>query len=100
MPSAEKRKLTDLQERINSAKEGSKSVKPKSTVVNKEMNYVWRMVLELVIGMLLGFGIGYALDQAFETKPLFLIIMSLFGFGAGVKTMIKTAEEYSKKEEK
>ena len=51
--------------------------------------------MELVIGMVLGFGIGYGLDQWLGTAPLLIIIMSLFGFGAGVKTMIKTATELS-----
>lgn len=57
----------------------------------------WRMVIELVTGMLLGMGIGYGLDALFGTLPIFLIIFSLFGFAAGVKTMLGSARQLARK---
>jgi ATP synthase protein I len=54
------------------------------------------MVLELVIGMVLGFGIGFGLDKWLATAPLMMIIMSLFGFAAGIRTMMMTANEFIK----
>lgn len=53
----------------------------------------WRMVIELVSGMLLGLAIGYGLDFVFGTRPIFLVIFALFGFAAGVKTMLGTARQ-------
>ncbi len=53
----------------------------------------WRMVIELVTGMLLGVGIGYGLDVLFGTLPIFLIIFSLLGFAAGIKTMLGSARQ-------
>ena len=53
----------------------------------------WRMVIELVTGMVLGMGIGYGLDVLFGTLPIFLIIFSLFGFAAGIKTMLGSARQ-------
>ena len=57
----------------------------------------WRMVTELVVGLLMGFGIGYGLDYLFGTIPIFLIIFTLFGFAAGVRAMMRSAEEIAKK---
>ena len=57
----------------------------------------WRMVIELVTGMLLGMGIGYGLDVLFGTLPVFLIIFSLVGFAAGVKTMLGSARQLAQK---
>ncbi len=57
----------------------------------------WRMVIELVTGMLLGMAIGYGLDVLFGTLPIFLIIFSLFGFAAGVKTMLGSARQLARK---
>ena len=51
----------------------------------------WRMVIELATGILLGTAIGYGIDVLSGTLPIFLIIFSLFGFAAGVKTMLGTA---------
>jgi ATP synthase protein I len=53
----------------------------------------WRMVTELVAGMVLGLAIGWGLDALFGTGPLFLVVFVLLGFAAGVRTMMRTAEE-------
>lgn len=60
----------------------------------------WRMVIELVSGMLLGLSIGYGLDWLFGTIPVFLIIFALLGFIAGVKTMLRTSQQMAADHEK
>jgi ATP synthase protein I len=57
----------------------------------------WRMVIELVVGMLLGLGIGYGLDSLFGTRPVFLVVFALLGFAAGIRTMLRTADEVRRK---
>ncbi|WP_241963225.1 AtpZ/AtpI family protein [Paracoccus suum] len=56
-------------------------------------NQAWRMVIELVAGIVLGFGIGLGLDWLFGTRPILLVLFTLAGFAAGVKTMMRTARE-------
>lgn len=58
----------------------------------------WRMVIELVAGLGIGFGIGYGLDVLFGTRPVLLVLFTLLGFAAGVRTMLRTAEEVQEKE--
>ncbi|MEL6588190.1 MAG: AtpZ/AtpI family protein [Pseudomonadota bacterium] len=53
----------------------------------------WRMVIELVAGLGLGFGIGYGLDALLGTQPWLMVVFTLLGFAAGVKTMIASAKE-------
>ncbi|MGP3698337.1 AtpZ/AtpI family protein [Rhodobacter sp. NSM] len=53
----------------------------------------WRMVIELVTGVLIGLAIGYGLDELFGTRPIMLVIFALFGFAAGVRTMMGTARK-------
>ncbi len=60
----------------------------------------WRMVTELLAGMLIGLSVGYGLDWLFGTMPVFLVIFCLFGFAAGVKTMIGTAKAMQEKHDK
>ena len=87
--------LTNLSQKLDQVK----ARKIKSPTERKPLgsaNLGWRMIIELVIGMLLGIVLGFGLDYFFETKPLFLIIMSLFGFAGGVKTMMRTAKELDK----
>ena len=54
------------------------------------------MVTELVAGLGIGFGIGYGLDSLFGTIPIFLVLFTLFGFAAGVKTMMQQSREAPK----
>ena len=56
-----------------------------------------RQVTELVSGLLIGFGIGYGLDVLFGTLPLLLILFTLLGFIAGVRVMLRTAQEIQDK---
>ena len=81
--------LESLEKKIDKIKSSKKenSVQP-----FKVQNDGWRMVIELVVGLLIGFGIGLGLDIFLNTKPLFLIIFTLLGFIAGVKTMLNTAK--------
>ncbi|QUS36612.1 AtpZ/AtpI family protein [Falsirhodobacter algicola] len=58
----------------------------------------WRMITELVAGLLIGFGIGYGLDVLLGTLPLCLIVFTLLGFAAGIRTMMRTAQSVQSKE--
>ena len=63
------------------------------TDTHTQAQVAWRMVTELVAGLLVGFGIGYGLDAVFGTRPWLLVLFTLLGFAAGVKTMMRTAGE-------
>ena len=54
------------------------------------------MVIDLVVGMGLGFGIGLGLDSVFGTQPVMIAIFSILGFAAGIRAMMRTAEEVQK----
>jgi len=89
--------LKSLEEKIRAAK---KAVEPEEPVQNKfsAAEVGWRMIIELTAGVFIGFGLGYGLDFLFGTKPVFILLLTLLGFAAGVKTMMKSARELQKKE--
>lgn len=93
-------RLRALEERLAKAKSGQKG--DGRGQVGKGFSQgeaAWRMVIELVTGMLVGLGIGYGLDLVFGTAPIFLIVFVLFGFAAGIKVMLGTAAEMGKQAE-
>lgn len=53
----------------------------------------WRMVIELVAGIGVGFAIGIGLDELFGTGPFLLVTFTLLGFAAGVRTLMRTATD-------
>lgn len=89
-------KLSQLDERIKAAKAAQEPA-PRSESKYEKASLAWRMVIELVVGMAIGVGIGYGLDSLFGTLPIFLVLFSLFGFAAGVRTLMLTASEVDKK---
>ena len=87
--------LRDLGQRIQSAKQ-IYEVEPKVEDHHSGLQHAWRMVIELVSGMAIGFGLGYGLDALFGTLPILMIVFTLLGFVAGVRTMLSTAREIQK----
>jgi ATP synthase protein I len=89
--------LNDLDTRIKAAKMASDPER-KMDDHHSGAHLAWRMVIELVAGIVIGFGIGYGMDVLFGTLPIFLVLFILLGFVAGVKTMLRTAQEVQVRE--
>ncbi len=88
--SSKRDNLDQLDKKIEEFKSNKEENRPKRL---KVQNDGWRMVIELVTGMVLGVSLGMALDYIVGSEPIFLIVFSLLGFMAGVKTMIATAKK-------
>ncbi len=93
----ETERLKALEERIARAKKATEP-KPHMDEHYSRAQLAWRMVVELVAGLMIGFGIGYGLDSLFGTIPIFLVLFTLLGFAAGVKTMVRSAQEIQEKQ--
>ena len=87
---SKKANLDKLDRKLEEFKSKKVKVSPKQI---KVQNDGWRMIIELVTGMLLGVSLGLGLDYMIGSEPIFLIIFSLLGFMAGVKTMMATAKK-------
>ncbi|WP_116598264.1 AtpZ/AtpI family protein [Primorskyibacter marinus] len=92
------RRLAELEKRIEAAK-SAKAPKPHQEEHYSQANIAWRMVIELVAGLGIGFGIGYGLDHLFGTSPFLMVLFVMLGLAAGVKTMLRTAQEIQKNTE-
>ena len=88
----EKQRMAQLEDKIANAKAAHR---PESQIEDhhSQAHAGWRMVTELVAGLLIGFCIGYGLDSLFGTLPIFLVLFVLLGFAAGVKTMLRSAQD-------
>ena len=88
--STKKENLDKLDRKLEEFKSKKEKDRPKRL---KVQNDGWRMVIELVTGMIVGVSLGMALDYIVGSEPVFLIVFSLLGFMAGVKTMLATAKK-------
>ncbi|GAB4292441.1 MAG: AtpZ/AtpI family protein [Roseovarius sp.] len=85
-------RLARLEERIARLK-ARDAPKPHQEEQFSQAQLAWRMVIELVTGLLIGFGMGYGLDSLLGTMPLFLVVFTLLGLAAGIRTMMRSARE-------
>jgi ATP synthase protein I len=92
----QKQRMAQLEDRIEAARKAQEP-KPRVDEHYSMANMAGRMVIELVAGLGIGFGIGYGLDLLFGTLPVFMVLFVLLGLAAGVKTMLRSAQEIQEK---
>ena len=92
----QKQRLSQLEARIATVK---KAQEPAERVDRgfSHGELAWRMVIEMTAGIGIGFGIGYGLEYLFGTIPIFLVLFTLLGLAAGIKTMMRSAKEVQDK---
>lgn len=90
-------RLKALEEKLQKVKGNEPPPRTNTVKGFSQGEVAWRMVIELATGIMLGTAIGYGIDALFGTLPIFLVIFSLFGFAAGVKTMLGSARQLARK---
>jgi ATP synthase protein I len=95
---SEHERLQSLEERLARAR-SAEPAKPHGEEHYSQANLAWRMVIELVAGLMIGFAIGYGIDWVLGTLPIFLVIFIFLGFAAGIRTMLRSAQEVQRKRE-
>ncbi len=88
----QKQRMAQLEARLAEARKAQEP-KPRTEEHYTMANQAWRMVIELVSGLVIGLAIGIGLDSLFGTIPIFLVIFTLLGLVAGVRVMIRSAHE-------
>jgi ATP synthase protein I len=91
-------RLKALEERLERARKRAEPERAHMEEHYSQAQLAWRMVIELVAGLGIGFGIGFGLDAVLGTRPWLMVIFTLLGFVAGVKTMIRSAQEAQRKQ--
>lgn len=80
-----------LKEQMDTVQESKANKTPErdGNAIGKAM----RMGTEFVVAVLVGAFLGWQFDTWFDTKPLWLILLMLIGFGAGVNNVLRLAKK-------
>jgi len=96
-PSGNRRqKLADFDRRLTEARDRGKKPESRRREDLTAASMAWRMVIELVMSIMIGGAMGWGLDALFGSKPLFLIVFAVLGGVAGVRLVLRTAEEMNR----
>lgn len=91
-----KEPLRDLGRRIDKARqahpeEASEGAEPGGRqTVGTMLALAWRIGLELVIAVIVGTGIGWAIDRVLGTRPWAMIVLFFLGVAAGMLNVWRT----------
>ena len=91
-------RLAELSRRIEAARTPETPKRRGDKDKYAAMSLGWRIVIELVVSIMTGAAMGWGLDSLLGSLPLFLIVFTLFGFAAGIRTIMRSAEEMQRKQ--
>src|ERR1700710_104239 len=92
----DEKRLAELGNRLQKAR-GNKELPPQQGP-QSQMGIAFRLVADLLAGVIVGGGIGWALDRVFETSPILLIVMFLLGVAAGMRNLMRTARDLNQRQ--
>lgn len=84
-------KLDFLKERLDKARKNTKDTSEDKQ--KKSSGMAWRIGIELFVAVGVGFFAGKQLDIWIDSKPLFMIILTMLGFAAGIKNVMVLAKK-------
>lgn len=89
--------LDQLSQRISAAKPPEPTADDAQEAAGRQgLSQALRLGVDLVAGVLVGAGLGYAIDQVAGTSPWFLIVCFFLGTAAGFRNMLKSVERLDK----
>ncbi len=91
------KRLRQLDSSISKARDREEEKVPKHLDTNGAYSYAFRIAAELIAGPAVGAFLGWWLDRALGTTPIFLLILLVFGMIAGIRTVMRTANQMQKK---
>ncbi len=88
-----KQRLAELDKKLAAFKAEQAAEEPHVEEHYSQASIAWRMVIELMVGLGIGFAIGYGLDELLGTDPWLMIVFTMLGLVAGFRVMMTTAAE-------
>ena len=86
-----KRRASELGKRLEDVRVRKAPPSAESRARGAAMGEAFKITAELIAGIAVGGGIGWALDRALGTGPWLLIVFLILGFAGGMSNVIKSA---------
>ncbi|HVZ06162.1 AtpZ/AtpI family protein [Hyphomicrobium sp.] len=77
----------------------AKVERPAAQRSQSDFGPAFKFASELIVGVVVGGGLGWALDRQFGTAPWLMIVLVILGFAAGLLNVVRAAQEAQTKNE-
>jgi ATP synthase protein I len=84
-------RLHDLDRRLDRSRAEHQAQLPKEPPRRPGVAMAFRLGADFVAAVIVGAALGWGFDRLFDTSPWGLIVMVLFGFAAGILTVLRSA---------
>ena len=91
--SDDRKRLADLDTRLRVARDAHEPEAARESG-HREMGVAYRVLVELIAGLVVGGVGGWWLDKWLDTQPAFLIILLLLGFAGGGRNAWRAIQVY------
>ena len=93
------RRLSDLNKKLSKVRSTAEGNDPdKAASTSQSFSDAFRMTSELIAGPVVGTFIGWWLDNTVGTTPIFLLIFLVLGLGAGIRNIMRAAQQMQEKQ--
>ena len=94
-PEGERRRMDDLDARLKKARGTAAPPKQDLRSVHRQTAVAYRVLVDMIAGLLVGGFLGYGLDHWMGWAPYSLVVGLLLGFAAGVNNAWRAIRAYS-----
>lgn len=89
-----RQRSAEIGQKLEAVKSRQAAVKrPAGEVPQSAYGAAFKFAAELIVGVVVGGGLGWALDQQFGTAPWLMIVLVILGFAAGLLNVFRAARE-------
>jgi ATP synthase protein I len=84
-------RASELGRRLDEVKARNAPVERRNGARGRAYGEAFKIVADLVVGVVVGGGIGWVLDRQLGTRPWLLVVCLILGFAAGMSNVLRTA---------
>ena len=95
-PEADRRRIDELQAQLKKARGTVEKPRESSAVSHRQTAIAYRVLVDMIAGLLVGGFLGYWLDRWLGWTPWSLVTGLIVGFAAGVNNPWRAIRDFSK----
>jgi len=95
-PDGDRRRIDELDARLKAARGAAPKPSQGSGMSQRQTNVAYRVLVDMIAGLLVGGVLGYWLDRWWGSKPYMLVAMTILGFAGGMTNAWRAIKSYAK----